>query len=92
MNGLASAGADSASPLRRRCAVQQSGRPDFTITGFDSVVRGGTNWLQFDRTFQLSNIIAYNRVAHNVRAGSMAGVETGRQAATTPAVTSRSTA
>ena len=30
---------------------------------------GGTNWFQFDTTFQVSNVLAYNRGSHNVRAG-----------------------
>jgi hypothetical protein len=61
------------------------GIPDISITGFSGLGLGGTNWLQFDRTFQLSNIVAYNRGAHNVRAGFDARrVETGRQAANSP--------
>ena len=86
VNGLASAGADLGIPgFDGDVRFNNPGVPDFTITGFDSVVLGGTNWLQFDRTFQLSNIIAYNRGAHNVRAGFDARrVETGRQAANNP--------
>ena len=86
VNGLASAGADLGIPgFNGDVRFNNPGVPDFTITGFDSVVLGGTNWLQFDRTFQLSNIIAYNRGAHNVRAGFDARrVETGRQAANNP--------
>jgi hypothetical protein len=86
VNGLASAGADLGIPgFDGDVRYQNPGIPDIGITGFSGLGLGGTNWLQFDRTFQLSNIVAYNRGTHNIRAGFDARrVETGRQAANSP--------
>jgi hypothetical protein len=86
VNGLASAGADLGIPgFDGDVRYQNPGIPDIGITGFAGLGLGGTNWLQFDRTFQLSNIVAYNRGTHNIRAGFDARrVETGRQAANSP--------
>jgi hypothetical protein len=86
VNGLTSAGADLGIPgFDGDVRYGNLGIPDISITGFNGLGLGGTNWLQFDRTFQLSNIIAFNRGTHNVRGGFDARrVETGRQAANSP--------
>ncbi|MBA3888805.1 MAG: TonB-dependent receptor, partial [Acidobacteria bacterium] len=86
VSGLTSAGSDLGIPgFDGDVRYSNPGIPDISITGFNGLGLGGTNWLQFDRTFQLSNIIAFNRGAHNVRAGFDARrVETGRQAANSP--------
>ena len=86
VNGITSAGADLGIPgFDGDVQFNNPGIPDIGITGFNGLGLGGTNWLQFDRTFQLSNILAFNRGAHNVRAGFDARrVETGRQAANSP--------
>ena len=86
VNGLASAGSDLGIPgFDGDVRYDNPGIPDIAITGFSGLGLGGTNWLQFDRTFQLSNIIAFNRGSHNIRAGFDARrVETGRRAANSP--------
>lgn len=86
VNNLTSAGAELGIPgFDGDVRYRNPGIPDIGITGFDGLGLGGTNWLQFDRTFQFSNIIAYNRGSHNIRAGFDARrVETGRQAANSP--------
>ncbi len=61
------------------------GLPSINITNFSSLAAGGTNWFQFDTTFQVSNVLAYTRGAHNVRAGfDLRRMATGRQAANDP--------
>ncbi|MBA2604667.1 MAG: TonB-dependent receptor [Acidobacteria bacterium] len=86
VNGLTSAGADLGIPgFDGDVRFNNPGIPDISLTGFSGLGLGGTNWLQFDRTFQLSNILALNRGSHNLRAGFDARrVETGRQAANSP--------
>ena len=43
------------------------GLPSINITNFSGLGGGGTNWFQFDTTFQMSNVLSYNRGSHNVR-------------------------
>ena len=86
VNNVARAGADLGIPgFDGDVRYGNLGIPDIGITGFNGLGLGGTNWLQFDRTFQLSNIMSFNSGTHNVRAGFDARrVETGRQAANSP--------
>jgi hypothetical protein len=86
VNNLASAGADLGIPrFDGDVRYDNPGIPDIGITGFEGLGLGGTNWFQFDRTFQFSNIVAYNRSTHTIRAGFDARrVETGRRAANSP--------
>ncbi len=61
------------------------GIPSINISGFAGLGGGGTNWFQFDRTFQLSNVLSYTRGSHNMRAGfDLRKLETGRRAANDP--------
>ena len=61
------------------------GVPLFTISGFSGLGGGGTNWYQFDKTFQVSNVLAYTTGSHNIRTGFDARrLETGRRAANNP--------
>jgi Carboxypeptidase regulatory-like domain len=61
------------------------GIPSINISNFTGFGGGGTNWFQFDTTFQLSNVMAYNRGAHNVRFGlDLRRLATGRRAANDP--------
>lgn len=61
------------------------GLPSVNISNFSSLSAGGTNWFQFDTTFQVSNVLAYTRGAHNVRAGfDLRRLATGRRAANDP--------
>ncbi len=61
------------------------GIPSVNISNFSSLSAGGTNWYQFDTTFQASNVLAYNRGSHNVRTGfDLRRLATGRRAANDP--------
>jgi len=58
------------------------GLPSINISNFASLSAGGTNWFQFDTTFQASNVLAYTTGSHNVRAGfDVRRLATGRRAA-----------
>ena len=61
------------------------GLPSINISNFGGFGGGGTNWFQFDTTFQVSNVLAYNRGSHNMRAGfDLRKMATGRRAANDP--------
>ena len=61
------------------------GIPSIDISNFAGLGGGGTNWYQFDTTFQISNVLAYTRESHNVRAGfDLRRLATGRRAANNP--------
>ena len=58
------------------------GIPSINISTFTGLGAGSTNWYQFDTTFQVSNVAAYSRGSHNVRAGfDLRRLTTGRRAA-----------
>jgi Carboxypeptidase regulatory-like domain/TonB dependent receptor len=61
------------------------GLPTIDISNFTGFGGGGTNWFQFDTTFQMSNVMAYTRGSHNVRFGfDLRRLATGRRAANNP--------
>ena len=61
------------------------GLPSVNISSFAGLGGGGTNWFQFDTTFQMSNVLAYTRGSHNVRSGfDLRKMATGRRAANDP--------
>ena len=61
------------------------GLPSINVSNFSGLSAGGTNWFQFDTTFQVSNVLSYNRGSHNVRTGfDLRRLATGRQAANDP--------
>jgi Carboxypeptidase regulatory-like domain/TonB dependent receptor-like, beta-barrel len=86
INGLANAGASLGIPgFDGDVRYNNAGIPTFTITGFSGLGGGGTNWYQFDKTFQFANVLAYTSGSHNIRAGIDARrLETGRRAANNP--------
>src|SRR4030095_7953437 len=58
------------------------GIPSINISNFAGLGGGGSNWNQFDTTFQMSNVMAYTRGAHNLRTGfDLRRLATGRRAA-----------
>jgi carboxypeptidase family protein len=58
------------------------GIPSINVSNFAGLGAGGTNWFQFDTTFQMSNVLAYTRSSHNIRAGfDLRRLATGRRAA-----------
>src|SRR4029079_7494663 len=61
------------------------GIPSVNVSNFSSLAAGGTNWYQFDTTFQASNVLAYTRVACIVRTGLyLRRMPTGGRAANDP--------
>ena len=61
------------------------GLPSVNVSNFSGLGAGGTNWYQFDTTFQMSNVLAYSAGAHNLRAGfDLRKLATGRRAANDP--------
>jgi len=87
VNGLASAGADLGIPgFNGDVQYNNPGLPTIDLTNaFAGLGGGGTNWYQFDKTFQMSDVAAYNRGSHNVRFGfDLRRLETGRRAANDP--------
>jgi hypothetical protein len=61
------------------------GIPSINISNFSGLGAGGTNWYQFDTTFQVSNVLAYMRGSHNIRTGfDLRRMATGRRAANDP--------
>ena len=86
MNGLNDAGAALGIPgFDGDVRYNNPGLPLFTISGFCGLGGGGTNWIQFDKTFQFSNVLAYSRGSHNIRTGFDARrLVTGRRAANNP--------
>jgi Carboxypeptidase regulatory-like domain len=58
------------------------GLPSVNISNFTGTGAGGTNWYQFDTTFQVSDVISWTRGSHAIRAGfDLRRLTTGRQAA-----------
>jgi hypothetical protein len=86
VNGVPSAGADLGIPgFNGDVQYKNPGIPSVNISNFGSLAAGGTNWYQFDTTFQLSNVLAYSRGSHNVRGGlDLRRLATGRRAANDP--------
>jgi hypothetical protein len=61
------------------------GIPSINITNFAGLGAAGTNWYQFDTTFQVSNVLAWTRGSHNIRTGfDLRRLATGRRAANDP--------
>jgi hypothetical protein len=86
LNGINGAGAAIGVPgFDGDVRHNNPGIPNFAISGFSGLGGGGTNWYQFDKTFQFSNVLAYTRGSHNIRTGFDARrLETGRRAANSP--------
>ena len=61
------------------------GIPSINVSNFSGIGAGGTNWFQFDTTFQVSNVLAWTRGSHAIRAGfDLRRLSTGRRAANDP--------
>lgn len=86
VNDIASAGADLGIPgFNGDVKYSNPGLPSVNISNFSGLGVGGTNWYQFDTTFQMSNVMAYTRGSHNVRVGfDLRRMATGRRAANDP--------
>jgi hypothetical protein len=83
INDIPSAGSDLGIPgFDGDVRYQNPGIPSINVSNFNGLGAGGTNWFQFDTTFQMSNVMAYIRGSHNVRAGfDLRKMATGRRAA-----------
>ncbi len=86
VNGIPSAGADLGIPgFDGDVQYSNPGLPTVNISNFSGLGQAGTNWYQFDTTFQVSNVMAYTAGSHNVRAGfDLRRLTTGRRAANSP--------
>jgi hypothetical protein len=86
VNGIEGAGAELGIPgFDGDVRYDNPGIPDQSISGFTGLGQGGTNWFQFDKTFQLSDVISWTKGSHNVRAGfDMRKLQTGRRAQNSP--------
>jgi hypothetical protein len=61
------------------------GLPSVNVSTFSGLSTSGTNWYQFDTTFQASDVLAWNRGTHTVRTGfDVRRLATGRRAANDP--------
>ncbi|MGH9159022.1 MAG: TonB-dependent receptor domain-containing protein [Vicinamibacteraceae bacterium] len=70
LNDITSAGAELGIPgFDADVRYGNPGIPSFTISGFTGLGVGEANWYQSDTTFQLANVLAYTRGAHNIRTG-----------------------
>ncbi|HEY8536316.1 MAG TPA: TonB-dependent receptor, partial [Vicinamibacterales bacterium] len=86
VNGITGAGAALGIPgFDGDVRYGNHGIPSIGISAFTGLGAGGTNWHQFDTTFQMSNVLSYTRGTHNIRAGfDMRKMATGRRAQNTP--------
>ncbi len=85
-SGLGNAGAELGIPgFDGDVRFRNPGIPSFFVTGSPELGVGGSNWLQDDTTFQVANVLAYSRGAHNLRTGfDLRRLATGREAANEP--------
>jgi hypothetical protein len=83
VGGLADAGTSLGIPgFDGDTRFSNPGLPSVNITNFTGTGAGGTNWNQFDTTFQVSNVLAWTRGAHAIRTGfDLRRLSTGRRAA-----------
>ena len=86
VNGPAAPGRRSAFPASMATRrFNNPGLPSINISNFNGLGTAGTNWFQFDTTFQVSNVLAYKRGSHNIRTGfDLRRMATGRRAANDP--------
>lgn len=86
IDGIPNAGAELGIPgFDGDVRYGNPGIPSVGITGFGGLGNGGTNWYQFDTTFQLSNVLSWTKGTHNIRTGfDLRRMATGRRAANSP--------
>src|SRR6478735_5160618 len=83
INGLNDAGTSLGIPgFDGDTRYSNPGLPSVNVSNFGGLGTGGSNWYQFDTTFQASDVLAWNRGSHNVRTGfDLRRLATGRRAA-----------
>ena len=86
VNNLTSTGANLGIPgFDGDVRFSNPGIPSINISAFAGLGGGGTNWYQFDTTFQAANVLAYTRGSHSIRTGfDLRRLATGRRAANDP--------
>jgi hypothetical protein len=86
VSGISGAGAALGIPgFDGDVVYNNPGIPSIGISAFSGLGQGGTNWHQFDTTFQMSNVMSWTRGTHNLRFGVDARrMATGRQAQNSP--------
>jgi hypothetical protein len=86
VNAIPSAGAELGIPgFDGDVKFSNPGLPSINISNYSGLGAGGTNWYQFDTTFQMSNVMAYASGKHNLRGGfDLRRMATGRRAANDP--------
>ena len=86
VNNLTSTGANLGIPgFDGDVRFNNPGIPSINISAFAGLGGGGTNWYQFDTTFQAANVLAYTRGSHSIRTGfDLRRLATGRRAANDP--------
>ncbi|BCS32362.1 hypothetical protein TBR22_A15720 [Luteitalea sp. TBR-22] len=86
LDGNTTAGADIGIPgFDGDVKYNNPGIPTIGITAFSGLGNGGTNWYQFDTTFQMSNVLSWTKGKHNIRTGfDLRKMATGRRAANSP--------
>ncbi|PYQ02647.1 MAG: hypothetical protein DMF83_23135, partial [Acidobacteria bacterium] len=86
VNGQADAGTSLGIPgFNGDTKFGNPGIPSVNVTNFQTIGAGGTNWFQFDTTFQVSNVLAWTRGSHTIRGGfDLRRLSTGRRAANDP--------
>ena len=75
VNGQADAGTSLGIPgFDGDTKFSNPGIPSVNVSNFTGIGAGGTNWFQFDTTFQVSNVLAVHaRIAHHPRRASTCG-------------------
>jgi hypothetical protein len=83
VNGQADAGTSLGIPgFTGDTKFGNPGIPSVNVSNFTGIGAGGTNWNQFDTTFQVSNVLAWTRGSHTIRGGfDLRRLSTGRRAA-----------
>jgi Carboxypeptidase regulatory-like domain/TonB dependent receptor len=83
VNGQADAGTSLGIPgFNGDTKFGNPGIPSVNVSNFTGIGAGGTNWNQFDTTFQVSNVLAWTHGSHTIRGGfDLRRLSTGRRAA-----------
>ena len=86
LDGNDSAGSDLGIPgFDGDVRYENPGIPSIGVSAFSGLGNGGTNWYQFDTTFQMSNVLSWTKGTHNIRTGfDLRKMATGRRAANSP--------
>jgi outer membrane receptor protein involved in Fe transport len=84
--GIANAGTELGIPgFDADTRFNNLGIPTINVNNFNALGAAGTNWYQFDTTFQASNVLSWTKGEHNIRTGfDLRQMKTGRRASNDP--------